>query len=208
MVTDSSKQKDEQIQGMDEILGLKEQEIATLKKEIVALDNRLQTGKGSSDIETKLAQAQRMLEKSNRLYVEMQAKAAQSESRVRELEVQIHQLTTTAEPSFQIELPMGSIMLCANGRYYRGRTNGKVQQFVCAEKMRTTETYVQTELFAEPEKDEYLKQLLLQFFRGDDRLRAQMAPIILGFLGVSDTEVRAIVSGDRARARFTLFGLG
>jgi hypothetical protein len=45
----------------------------------------------------------------------------------------------------------------------------KVASFICTERARTDEKFVQAELLTERDKDEYLKQLLLQFFRGDDR---------------------------------------
>jgi chromosome segregation ATPase len=202
-----SRQRDSHIEGLTGVLALKESELTTLRRELSALEDRVQKGKGSAAAEARITQMQHMIEKSNALYAEMQTRAARSEARVKELERQVHQLTTPGEPTCHVRVPIGTFVLCANGRYFPGPSNGRIPQFSCSERIRTDEKNIQVDLTGEAEKDEYLKQLVLQYFRGDDGVRHQLTPIILGVLGLNEVEARAITSGDRAKNRFTFFGL-
>jgi DNA repair exonuclease SbcCD ATPase subunit len=196
-----------QLGSLKELNVHQDSEIQAMRRDIQNLEDRLEKGKSSLAVEAKMAQVQKMITKSNEMYAAMQERARTADARVKELEVQVYQLTAMGPPTAHFLSPIGEFVLCANGRYLKGHPPEKVQTFVCNEQKRIDHKQIQAEPGGgdERERDQYLKQLVLQYFRADDKARRQMTTVILGVLGLDEVESRAILSGERTRNRFTFF---
>ena len=48
------------------------------------------------------------------------------------------------------------------------------------------------------EKYEYLKKLIIQYFRSDQKIKTQLAPVILNLLNISQFEIKKIMSGNNS----------
>jgi DNA repair exonuclease SbcCD ATPase subunit len=196
-----------QLGSLKELNAHQDSEIQAMRRDVQELEERLEKGKSSLAVEAKMAQVQKMIAKSNEMYAAMYERAGAADARVKELEVQIHQLTEMAPPTAHFLSPIGEFVLCANGRYFKGQAPETVQTFVCREQEHIDHKQTQAELAGgeEKERDHYLRQLVLQYFRADEKARKPMTTVILGVLGLDEVESRAILSGERTRNRFTFF---
>jgi DNA repair exonuclease SbcCD ATPase subunit len=206
---DEVSQMAQQFDGVREMVSARDREILTLRQEIAARDDRLERGKGSAAVELRMAQVQRMLEKSNALYAEMHEKATKADSRVHELEIRLHEAKANGAPFCKMLTSLGEFVLCENGRYFRGASRADVPRFVCTEAKSMAEKEVQVDVGVEGGKlaqNPYLRNLIVQYFRMEGRGRKQMVPVILGVLQVEEAEAQSIIAGENGRSRFPFFG--
>ena len=190
----------QQFDGVRELVALREREIADLKAQLKELSERLDSGRGSVAVEAKVAQMQRMLERSNELYADMQERAAKDSARVRELEAQLHSAKSLGRPICSVETPSGEYVICENGRWFREHSSAKnVPKIAPGCACRDQET--QTE---KSPNDEYVKALVVKYFLAEGKARHQMVPVILDVLGVNSGERHAIMN--RPRGGLSLFG--
>jgi chromosome segregation ATPase len=189
-----------QFTGIKGLVSLKESEIARLTKSLSVLEERLDKGKGSAAHEAKSAQVSKMLERSNALYAEAAERAANFENRVKHLEVQLHAAVTPGKPALQIRTAHKTFVLCENGRFFEGKSEG-VLEVVCVEK-----EGVEKGVQVDSEGAEYLKGLVVQFFRASGKARLAVLPVVLGFLGLDAREVEEITIREKGGGVFGMFG--
>jgi DNA repair exonuclease SbcCD ATPase subunit len=200
-------QNEKQFEGLRAILEMRDSEIGHLKKELAVQNDRIEHGRGSAALEARASQAQKMVEKSNALYAELHEQAAKNAARAKELEIQLHEAKATGRPVCKVSSPIGDFVLCENGRYMRGQLRAEVPRFVCVERPAVDEKAVQAEIEAQKvDTDLYLRGLVLQYLKLDEKAKSQMIPVLLGVLGVGEAEARDIREATAARPRFSLFG--
>ncbi|OHS97657.1 NAC domain containing protein [Tritrichomonas foetus] len=179
----------QQVDALQKMIKFKENEINELKEESQKVIDRLNAGKGSIETEAKIQKMQRLVEKSNTLYAEMQQKAANYENRVHELEKQIFKEKTKGKPIIQIKTPKGSFVLCEGGTYSKCELKNKT--VTCYEifdrsKRMNKESMTDITTKNDEEKFEYLKKLVFQYFNSDSKIKNQLMPVILGLLDLRD----------------------
>lgn len=204
---DSKNEVQQQYDGIKELLSVKDQEIKNLQNQIRDLQNKLETGKGSIEMENKVKRMQKMVEKSNKLYAEMQEKAMKSDERVRQLEILIHKQHTCGDPIFSVMTPKGNYIICTNGTCYEGIGNGTISSFKCIDSIQLSDKNVQTDKIVNDEenKNEYFEQLVVQYFRADKKTKSQLIPVILKFVNVPEEEIQEILGANNRYFPFMPF---
>ena len=188
----------QQFDGLRELVSVREREISEMKAQITELTDRLNTGRGSVAVEAKVSQMQRMIEKSNELYADMQERAAKDAARVRELEVQLHSAKSPGNPLFNVETSSGEFVLCENGRWFRGHSSAaSLTLNTGSHSDKDTQTETTTN------NNEYLKTLIVKFFRANSKAQRELMPVILDVLGVSAAEKHSLVY--KPRGPFSFF---
>ncbi|KAK8866249.1 hypothetical protein M9Y10_009208 [Tritrichomonas musculus] len=203
-----------QIEGLTKLISIRENEIRSSQQEKESIIERLNSGKGTIETEAKIQKMQRLIEKSNSLYAEMQMKASQYEERVHELEKQIHndKIKARGLPIMQVITPNGNFILYDGGTY--GKFDSKqisdindIQTFDFNSRpnvanqensLNRVDIGVLTSTSANEieEKYEYLKKLVIQYFRSDQKIKTQLTPVILNLLNISQFEIKKIMSGN------------
>ena len=204
-----------QIDGLKKLVEVKDNEIESIKKENLLIQERLNSGKSSLETETRIQKMQRMVEKSNTLYVEMQQRANKSEERVRELEKQIYTQKKKGEPLFQVSTPNGLFLLYDSGSYMK-INDGQIIKNIKHYHLNAQDNQVKIDIsvtadlindpYQEDEsKYEYLQNLLRQFFKSNQKIKNELTPIILNLIGLNENEVKHTMNMSPTKRILSLF---
>lgn len=203
-----------QIEGLNKLVSIRENEIKSSEQEKESIIERLNSGKGTMETEVKIQKMQRMIEKSNSLYAEMQMKASKYEQRVHELEKQIHNDKNKNRGSqiMQILTPKGNFILSDNGTYIKLNVNDNLNSnniltydFNLPKNVNIHENssdridigvLTHTSDNEIEEKYQYLRKLVIQYFRSEQKIKKELTPVILNLLNISQFEIKKIMSGN------------
>lgn len=205
-----------QIEGLNKLVSIRDIEIKSSKQEKELIIERLNSGKGTMETEAKIQKMQRLIEKSNSLYAEMQMKASKYEQRVHELEKQIHndKIKNRGTQIMQILTPKGNFILSDNGTYIKfDVTENTILNNILTfdfnslkngNNQKNSQNRIDIGILTHTsdneieEKYEYLKKLIIQYFRSDQKIKTQLAPVILNLLNISQFEIKKIMSGNNS----------
>lgn len=206
-----------QINGYKKLIDGHESEIQSLRKEKVELETRLNSSPGTQATEARVEKMQRLIEKSNALYADMQLKAAKSEERVRQLEIQIHNEKKRGSPLMKLLTPIGNYLLYDGGTFTQLNSldinHLQIQTFdFNSYNSNSLDNSNRTDIETETdnsdnnlnEKYEYLQSVVLRYFRSDQKVQNELMPVILSLLNLSDFEMRKLMSGN-TKGYFSFF---
>ncbi|EAY15245.1 NAC domain containing protein [Trichomonas vaginalis G3] len=176
-----------------------EKQEKVLKDQISEIQKRIDSGKASEETENKVKKMNRMLEKSNMLYAELQEKYDKNETRVRELEKQLHKARIPGIPFVKFVGPKATFVLYDNGIFQENTEAPSVQSFVFGYANKSDKS-VQV---SGEEQASYSEQLMRQYFLANDDTRKSIIPIIMQILGFNESQIRA--ETNKLRGGFKLF---
>lgn len=170
-----------------------------LQEQIKELQIRLVNGKASEETENKVKKMNKMLEKSNILYAELEEKANKSDARVHELEIQLHKAKVPGLPFVKFVGPRTTFVLYDNGVFQENADAPNAKTILFGDSMRND---VACQVSGE-EASTYPEQLMRQYFMSSDDNRKTITPIIMRILGFDDSAIKH--ETNKSRSVFKLF---
>ena len=172
-----------------------------LKEKIKSLESRLENGKASEESENKLKKMNKMLEKSNVLYAELQEKFAKLEQRSKDLEIKLHHAKVPGIPIIKFIGPKTFYVLYDNGIFQENIDNSSVSKTVnyydSSKKDKGTQSDENGPFFT------YSEQMMRTYFMSDENARKDISPVIMKILQFTDEEIQKELS--KKKSGFRLF---
>lgn len=189
----------QQNEGQLELISKKESKINDLTQSLKEVQERLDSGQGSIEKENKVKKMQKMVEKSNLLYAEMQEKAVKFEERVHILEKELHKHNERGNDILYIKLPKHNYILTDNGKYFEENNSKCTIVYNCLEPVKKENKEIQVGTNDESQF-EYLKELIIQILNANNNSKNQLIPILLRFLKCDEDEIQTIMKNMNKRS--------
>ena len=185
----------QQIEGLKEHISIKDNDINDLNLLIKQLQKRLDLGCASEEMEQKLKKMNKMLEKSNLLYVEMKDKALNFESRVKDLEIQLHNAKSPGIPLIKIQTPFTNFILYDNGIYNEKNDISNIKTIIINDQ-RKLDQFTQTikEENSLTDSNLYIINLMKQFFIVNDQSKKDLSIVLMRALKFSEQDINDILN--------------
>lgn len=198
-ITDNEIEKSDlqkQIEGYKSLQSNQDGREKELKDKIEELEKRLENGKASEEVEQKVKKMNKMLEKSNCLYAELQEKFSKIETRAKDLEIKLYKARVPGVPVIRFACQNTSYTLYDNGIFQEKVDVSGVRTITCCDaRKRDASTQNEENYYS------YSEQLMRTYFLSDDSTRKDISVVIMKVLHFTDEEIKKETSRKRSGFR-------